>query len=89
VRPSSLVRTGLIGAVITAVCCATPVLVLALGMAGLAGATVWLDPLLIATLVAFLFLAACGLYLQRRSRGAEACCAPPATAAPHPKDHAP
>lgn len=68
----ALVRTGLIGAAIAALCCATPVLVLALAALGLAGAAVWLDWLLIPALLGFTALAAVGLYRQRRS----AACAP-------------
>lgn len=68
----TLVRTGVLGATIAAICCATPLLVLALGALGLAGAAVWLDWLLIPALVAFVALACIGLYRQRRPTASSA-----------------
>ena len=68
----ALVRKGVVGAAIAALCCATPMLVLALAALGLAGAAVWLDWLIIPALLGFVALAAVGLYRQRRA----AACAP-------------
>ena len=75
---SGMVRTGVVGAAIAAVCCATPILVLALGAVGLVSAAVWLDWRLIPALLAFLALAGYGLYRQRRA---------PACAADVPTEH--
>ena len=67
VEDRTLVRTGLIGAVVAAICCATPLLVLALGALGVGGAALWLDWLLIPALFGFVALAGLGLYRQRRA----------------------
>lgn len=61
----TLVRTGLVGAAIAAVCCATPILVIALAALGLVGAAVWLDWLLIPALIGFVMIASVGLYRLR------------------------
>lgn len=63
----TLVRTGLVGAAIAAVCCATPILVIALAALGLAGAAVWLDWLLVPALIGFVVIACVGLYRLRGS----------------------
>ena len=44
---TTLIKTGAIGAVIAAVCCATPVLVIALGAVGLSALTGYLDYVLL------------------------------------------
>ena len=69
----SLIATGAIGAAIAAICCATPILAIALGAAGL---TAWLakaDYILIPALFVFLGLAVYGIYRQRK---VDACCVP-------------
>jgi mercuric ion transport protein len=67
----ALIATGAIGATVTAVCCATPVLTVVLGAAGL---TAWLakaDYVVIPALVISIGLVSLGLYL--RHTGARAC----------------
>ena len=49
----TLLKTGIAGSVIAAVCCATPVLVILLGVLGLSAWAGWLDYVLIAPLVIF------------------------------------
>ena len=49
----TLLKTGIAGSVIAAICCATPVLVIALGVVGLSAWTGWLDYVLIPALVVF------------------------------------
>jgi mercuric ion transport protein len=66
----TLVKTGIIGAVIAAVCCATPVLVILLGAVGLSALTGYLDYVLLPALVLCIALIGYGLYRQRRSRTA-------------------
>ena len=44
---SALIKTGAIGAVVAAICCATPVLVIALGAVGLSALTGYLDYVLL------------------------------------------
>ena len=46
----SLVKTGIIGAVIAALCCATPVLVILLGAVGMSALTGYLDYVLLPAL---------------------------------------
>jgi mercuric ion transport protein len=58
-------RVGMIGAVVTALCCFTPVLVLVLGAAGLSAAIGWLDYVLWPALVLFLGLTALALWRRR------------------------
>lgn len=66
----TLVRTGTIGAVIAAVCCATPVLVILLGAVGLSALTGYLDYVLFPALAFFLGLIAYGFYKRRGHEGA-------------------
>ena len=62
----TLITTGSIGAIIAAICCATPILAVVLGAAGL---TAWLakaDYVLIPILILCLGLLGLGLYRRRR-----------------------
>lgn len=61
-----LLKTGIIGSVIVALCCFTPVLVLLLGALGLSAALGWLDFVLLPTLA--VFLAITGYALWKRNR---------------------
>jgi mercuric ion transport protein len=63
-----LLRTGIIGTVVTAICCFTPVLVVALGAVGLSAWLGWLDRVLLPLLALFIGLTAFGLYRTRRAR---------------------
>ncbi len=65
---SRLLKVGLIGTALTAVCCFTPVLVVLLGALGLGAAVAWLDFVLLPTLAAFLILTAYALYRRRGAR---------------------
>jgi mercuric ion transport protein len=71
-KDATIVKTGIIGSVIAAICCATPALVIALGAVGLSAWIGWIDYLLFPALALFLGLTAYGLW--RRNRAA-ACCA--------------
>jgi len=66
-----LLKTGIAGSVVAAVCCATPVLVILLGTVGLSAWVGWLDFVLIPALVVFGGLTIYSL-LRRRAKGA--CC---------------
>jgi len=66
----SLVKTGIIGAVVAAVCCATPVLVILLGAVGLSALTGYLDYVLLPALALCIGFIGFGLYRLRRSRTA-------------------
>jgi mercuric ion transport protein len=64
-----LLGTGIVGTVVTAVCCFMPVLVVALGAVGLSAWLGWLDAVLLPLLVLFIGLTAYGLIRARRSPG--------------------
>jgi len=57
-------KTGVIGAIIAALCCFTPVLVVLLGAVGLSSLTGYLDVVLLPALAIFIGLAIYG-YLRR------------------------
>ena len=61
-----LLKTGLIGTCVAAVCCFTPALVVLVSAVGLSAIIDWLDFVLLPALV--LFLAITGYALYRRSR---------------------
>jgi mercuric ion transport protein len=76
----TMLKTGIAGSVIAAICCFTPVLVLGLGAVGLSAWLGWIDYVLLPALAMFLAITGYGLYLRRRKR-ALACCAEQETAA--------
>ena len=64
-----LLKTGLIGSAVMAVCCFTPVLVLTMGAVGLSGLVGWwLDLLLLPALALFVLMAGYGVYRLRQRR---------------------
>jgi mercuric ion transport protein len=68
-RDRTLIATGTIGAVLAAICCMTPVLVVMFGAVGL---TAWLgkaDYVLIPALVLCLALVVFGIYRRRLHHG--------------------
>lgn len=67
-----LLRTGVVGTVIAALCCFTPVLVVLLGAVGLSAWLGWLDYVLFPVLAIFLGITVYALYRQRQA--ARACC---------------
>jgi mercuric ion transport protein len=64
-------KTGIVGAVIAALCCFTPILVMLLGVLGLGGLTGYLDYVLFPVLFIFLGLIAYGLYRQRSANSTQ------------------
>jgi len=66
-----ILKTGIIGAVIAAICCATPILVIALGALGLSAWVGGLDYVLLPALAIFLGLTVYGLWQRNR---AATCC---------------
>lgn len=60
-------NTGIWGAIITAICCFTPILVVGLGLIGLAAITQYLDYILFPLLGFFLILALYGWRKQKRN----------------------
>lgn len=69
---ATLIKTGAVGAVVAAICCATPVLVIALGAVGLSALTGYLDYVLLPALAVCLGMLGYGLYMRRQ--GPAACC---------------
>ena len=61
-----LLKTGIIGSALVALCCFTPVLVVLLGVLGLSAAVGWLDLVLLPALA--VFLAITGYALWKRNR---------------------
>jgi len=53
-RPDRVLRAGIVGTVVAAICCFTPVLVVLLAAFGLAAWVGWLDLVLLPVLVFFL-----------------------------------
>jgi mercuric ion transport protein len=60
-----LITTGVIGSIIAIICCVTPVLIVLFGALGLAGATGYLDYVLLPAMVIFLGLIVYGGWLKR------------------------
>ncbi|MEX2648182.1 MAG: mercury resistance system transport protein MerF [Alphaproteobacteria bacterium] len=67
----TILKTGVAGSVIAAICCFTPALVIGLGAVGLSAWLGWLDYILYPALVIFLGIAGYGLWRRQR---AAACC---------------
>jgi mercuric ion transport protein len=61
-----LLKTGIIGSVVMALCCVTPILVVLFGVVGLSAAVGYLDLVLLPALA--VFLAITGYALWKRSR---------------------
>ncbi|MAP17892.1 MAG: hypothetical protein CL626_02360 [Aurantimonas sp.] len=70
----TITRSGIVGAVVAAICCFTPILVIGLGAVGLSAWLGWLDYVLLPVLFVALGLIAYGLWRQRRAAD---CCTPP------------
>jgi mercuric ion transport protein len=66
-RNAALLRTGVIGSMIVALCCFTPILVVLLGAVGLSALVGWLDVVLLPALAAFLGITAYALWRRRRT----------------------
>ncbi len=63
-----LIATGIVGTVIAALCCFTPVLVVLLGALGLSAALGWIDYVLLPALAFFIALAVCAVWRRQRRR---------------------
>ncbi|MDF1584556.1 MAG: mercury resistance system transport protein MerF [Methyloprofundus sp.] len=69
-----LLRTGLIGSIIVALCCFTPVLVILLGVVGLSALTGYLDYVLFPALILFLGIAGYAAFRKHQSQQNTTCC---------------
>ena len=66
-KDETILKTGVVGGVVAAICCATPVLVIALGALGLSAWVVGLDYVLLPSLAIFLGMTAYGLWRRNRT----------------------
>ncbi len=73
-NPKTLLRVSVIGTVLVALCCFTPILVILLGTVGLAALTGYLDYVLLPALVFFIGLTC---YAVWRKKKHDACCDSP------------
>lgn len=64
----NLLRTGIIGTVIVALCCFTPILVVLVGVVGLSAIVGYLDYVLFPALGFFVLLTAYALWRRRSSQ---------------------
>ncbi|EAP83511.1 mercury resistance system transport protein MerF [Sulfitobacter sp. EE-36] len=64
---SRLLKVGLIGTVIAALCCFTPVLVILFGVVGLSALRGWLDYVLLPALAVFIGITVYALWKRRNS----------------------
>ena len=60
-----LLRVGIIGTIVAAVCCLTPVLVILLGVVGLSAIVGWLDYVLFPVLALFIGIMIYALWKRR------------------------
>lgn len=65
-RDGRLVATGIVGTMILALCCFTPVLVVLLGVLGLSAALGWIDYVLLPGLAFFVGLTAYSVWRRQR-----------------------
>ena len=70
-KDATLIKTGVVGTIIAAICCFTPVLVILFGVVGLSAWIGWLDYVLLPALAVFVGITAYGLWRRQR---AAACC---------------
>jgi mercuric ion transport protein len=61
-----LLKTGIIGSVIVALCCVTPILVVLFGVVGLSALVGYLDYVLLPALAVFLAITGYALWIRRR-----------------------
>lgn len=65
-REKLILRGGIVGTVIVALCCFTPVLVVALGVVGLSAVLGWLDYVLLPALAFFIALTVYAVWRRQR-----------------------
>lgn len=65
-KNSTLLKTGIIGTIVTALCCVTPVLVILMGVVGLSALVGYLDYVLLPALVMFIGITVYALLVRRR-----------------------
>lgn len=63
----TMLKTGIVGSTVAALWCFTPILVIALGVAGLSAIVGWLDYVLLPALALFIGITAYALIRRRRA----------------------
>ena len=66
---NNLLKAGIVGTIIAALCCFTPVLVILFGTIGLAAVVGYLDYVLLPALVFFVLLTIYALWRRKQARG--------------------
>lgn len=67
-RNDALLKVGVVGTIVAALCCFTPVLAVLLGAVGMAAAIGWLDFSLLPALVVFLVITGYALWKHQKAR---------------------
>ncbi|MDX8378338.1 MAG: mercury resistance system transport protein MerF [Mariprofundales bacterium] len=67
-KPSTLLKTGIIGTIVAALCCFTPVLVILFGVLGLSAWVGYLDVVLLPALAIFIVLTIYALITQAKAK---------------------
>jgi len=65
---NTLLKVGVIGTIVAALCCFTPILVVLLGAVGLAALIGWLDLVLVPALILFLLITGYALWQRQTAR---------------------
>ncbi|UYG06133.1 mercury resistance system transport protein MerF [Halomonas sp. M4R1S46] len=82
-NPKTLLRVSVIGTVLVALCCFTPILVILLGTLGLATLTGYLDVVLFPALAFFIGLTLYALWRKKRCDAGGDNGSPPSRNSPH------
>ena len=69
-KNETLLKVGIIGTIVAALCCFTPILVILLGAVGLSALVGWLDYVLFPALGLFLAITAYALWKKMKARAA-------------------
>ncbi len=72
-EPSGLFKTGVIGTVVTAICCFTPVLAVTVGLIGVGAITGYLDYVLFPALAVFVGITIYAVVRRRRAARDDTC----------------
>ena len=86
-KDQTLLRAGIVGGIVAAVCCATPLLALALAALGLSAWLAWADYVLLPLIALCLALVALAVWRSRRTPARAATSAASPIQPPHTKDH--
>jgi|TARA_B110000211_G_C13695175_1_gene384892 mercuric ion transport protein len=66
-QKNKLLKAGLVGSIVTAICCFTPFLVVIFGLAGLSPLVIYLDVVLLPLLVVFVGITAYALWKKSKT----------------------